>query len=772
MDHQRFRGPGFARHLRNYGGAAAAVLVAFAIAKALELALGPTALPPFITFYPTVLVVGLAFGWGPALLATAAGGAMAAVWIYPASIGGTASTTEDRLRLVQFLAMGVFMSVVAGLYARARRNALSYERELTLRKRTEAAQQEALGRFSAVLSILYGSVLLVSNEGRVELANRAFCSQFGLPGAPEDLTGLTSEQVIERIRHAYRDPERETRRIAEILEHGEPVRGEEVMMADGRTLLRDFTPISIAGQPFGRLWHQFDITEQRRTQEALRLSEEKFSQAFASNPAAIVLSRLSDGKLLEVNDTWVELTGHRREDVVGGSARTLGVWPTVEEAQRFVRALEEKGFLRGWEQRFFRKSGEAFVAQLSAQILIMNQEKVILSTLVDITERKRFEERMLQTQKLESLGVLAGGIAHDFNNILQAILGSAELAASQLPPGSAALPNLQVICRSAKRAGDLTRQMLAYSGKGRFQVEPLHLSDVIREMREMLGMSVSKKAVLRYTLAQELPSIRADLSQIRQVLMNLVINASESLGNQTGTIDIMTGSMDCDGASLGAVWSGEPLKAGTYVVLEVTDTGCGMDEATRLRIFDPFFTTKFTGRGLGLAAVMGIVRGHGGAIRVHSEPGKGTSFRLLFPSFVGAPTSLVRPDRSCQEWQGQGTLLLVDDEAGIRAVGRQMLGYLGFCVLTAADGRQALETLQAHRADITCVILDLTMPSMDGEETFREMRRLAPDLKVILSSGYNEQTVIQRWVGDGLAGFIQKPYELSTLERTLRSILG
>ncbi len=771
MDDQRVRGAGFNRHLRNYGGAMAAILAAFGIAKVLALALGPTTLPPFITFYPTVLIVGLIFGWGPGLLATVAGAALAVLWVYPTSIGA-AGTSEERLRLVQFLAMGAFMSVVAGLYTRARRNASSYQRELALRKRTEEAQQEALGRFSAVVSILYGSVLLVSNDGRVELANRAFCGQFGLTEEPEDLVGLTSEQLIARIRHAYQDPEREVRRIEAILKRGEPVRGEEVLMADGRTLLRDFTLISIEGQPYGRLWHQFDITEQRKTQEDLRLSQEKFSRAFASNPAAIVLSRLTDGKLLEVNDTWVELTGHRREDVIGRSARTLGVWPTAEEAQRFVKALEEMGFLRGWEQRFLRKSGEAFVAELSAQVLTINEEKVILSTLVDITERKRFEERMLQTQKLESLGVLAGGIAHDFNNILQAILGSAELAASQLPPASNVLSNLHEISRSAKRAGDLTRQMLAYSGKGKFQVEPLHLAEVIREMQDMLRMSVSKKAEVRYTLAEELPSIRADLSQIRQVLMNLVINASESLDNQTGAIDIVTGSMECDGAALGAVWSGEPLKAGTYVFLEVTDTGCGMDEATRLRIFDPFFTTKFTGRGLGLAAVMGIVRGHGGAIRVYSEPGKGTTFKLLFPAATETPRSLVRPDRSCEEWQGHGTLLLVDDEAGIRTVARRMLEYLGFCVLTASDGRQALDTLRSHLSDVACVILDLTMPTMDGEETFREMRRLAPDLKVILSSGYNEQTVIQRWVGDGLAGFIQKPYELLTLERTLKKILS
>jgi len=213
------------------------------------------------------------------------------------------------------------------------------------------------------------------------------------------------------------------------------------------------------------------------------------------------------------------------------------------------------------------------------------------------------------------------------------------------------------------------------------------------------------------------------------------------------------------------------MEKGRYVSLEVADTGVGMDAATQARIFDPFFSTKFTGRGLGLAAVMGIVRGHKGAIKVYSEPGKGTSFKLLFPAALTPAKPLDLSNTSCTEWQGKGTVLIVDDEEDIRVTGRQMLEYLGFCVLEAADGHKALVTLRAYSREITCVILDLTMPTMDGEEAFQEMRKIAPDLKVILSSGYNEQTVIQDWVGRGLAGFIQKPYHLSTLQVKLREVL-
>jgi len=352
------------------------------------------------------------------------------------------------------------------------------------------------------------------------------------------------------------------------------------------------------------------------------------------------------------------------------------------------------------------------------------------------------------------------------------ILGNADLARTVISPVSPVSSNLQEISRAAQRASDLCRQMLAYSGKGRFQVQPLDLGEVIREMGDMLRMSISRKVALNSTLASELPSIQADLSQLRQVIMNLVINASEAIGEVGGIINVATGVLDCDDVYLNTVWSGEQISEGRYVYLEVADTGCGMDEATRARVFEPFFTTKFTGRGLGLAAVMGIVRGHKGAIKVYSELGKGTTFKLLFPANPTPSSSLAHSEAACSEWQGHGTILLVDDEESIRIIGRQMLEHLGFCVLTAPDGRRALETLRVHLDEIICVLLDLTMPTMDGEEAFREMRKIHPKLRVILSSGYNEQSAIQQFVGRGLAGFIQKPYQLSTLELKLREILG
>ena len=382
--------------------------------------------------------------------------------------------------------------------------------------------------------------------------------------------------------------------------------------------------------------------------------------------------------------------------------------------------------------------------------------------------RRHMENQLLHAQKLESLGVLAGGIAHDFNNILMVVIGNAELALMRINKESPAVENLHRIEQAAVRAADLAKQMLAYSGKGKFVVENLDLNILLQEMLHMLEVSISKKAVLRLNQYASLPPVEADATQLRQIIMNLVINASEAIGDKSGVIAITTGCMDCDRSYLKGVWLDENLIDGLYVYLEIADSGCGMDKETMAKLFDPFFTTKFTGRGLGMAAVLGIVRGHKGAIKVYSEPGKGTSFKILLPA-SGKPSELFNHVRRHDGWQGSGTVLLVDDEETVRGIGAEMLKELGFTTITANDGRQALEIFKAT-PDISIVILDLTMPHMDGEQCFRELRQFKPDVKVIMSSGYNEQEVTQRFVGKGLAGFVQKPYKLSVLKEAIRKL--
>ena len=285
----------------------------------------------------------------------------------------------------------------------------------------------------------------------------------------------------------------------------------------------------------------------------------------------------------------------------------------------------------------------------------------------------------------------------------------------------------------------------------------------------VLEVSISKKAVLRLHQFRPLPTVEADATQLRQVIMNLVINASEAIGERSGVIAITTGCMECDRNYLTDVWLDENLHEGLYVSLERADTGCGMSKETMSKIFDPFFTTKFTGRGLGMAAVLGIIRGHKGAIKVYSEPGKGTSFKVPLPA-SSRPEELLHPDGRNDQWLGRGVVLLVDDEESIRALGGDMLRALGYEVVMAEDGRHALEVFRA-REDIVFVILDLTMPHLDGEQAFRELRRLKPDLKVVMSSAYHEQEVSRKFLGKGLAGFIRKPYNLSAL-RDVLSLIG
>jgi PAS domain S-box-containing protein len=397
----------------------------------------------------------------------------------------------------------------------------------------------------------------------------------------------------------------------------------------------------------------------------------------------------------------------------------------------------------------------------------------------DITEQKLaaadrqdFERKLQETQRLESLGVLAGGIAHDFNNLLTGILGNASLARLALPPSDEAQQYLGEIESVAVRAADLCKQMLAYSGKGRFQIQALDLSALVQDTAQLLHLTITKNAILRINLASDLPAVHADPTQLRQVIMNLIINASEALGGKSGTITLNTGLARVDATYAENASFPSDVTPGDYVYLEVSDNGIGMSPETQARIFEPFFTTKFTGRGLGLSAVLGIVRGHRGVMKVYSEVGKGTMFKLLFPAITGTASPLKPQPGTADEWRGTGTILVVDDEDTVRTVVSRMLETMGFTVVVAKDGSEAVSLLRSMPDKITGVLMDLTMPRMGGEDAFREMRAAKPDLRVILMSGFNEQDAINRFTGKGLAGFLQKPFKPDALRAKLREMLG
>jgi len=389
----------------------------------------------------------------------------------------------------------------------------------------------------------------------------------------------------------------------------------------------------------------------------------------------------------------------------------------------------------------------------------------------DVTERKRFSERLQQIQKLESLGVLAGGIAHDFNNLLTGIMGHASIALEDVPRGSHLHAELEKVVEAGERAATLTRQLLAYAGKGRFVIEPLNLSEVVQKISNLIRSSIPKTAELRLRLDHNLPPIDGDAAQIQQLVMNLVINGAEAIGaDQHGTVVVETSVKEVDRDYLQQTFGPTEVTPGRYVMLEVSDTGCGMDEATVSRIFDPFFTTKFSGRGLGLAAVMGIVRGHKGALRVYSAPGKGSSFKLLFPASKNeAPGS--EPSVVFADLTGEGTILVIDDEEMLRELVRSALTHYGYTVLLAQNGQEGLEIVRKYRTAISLILLDMTMPVMSGEETLRRLKQIEPDIPVILCSGYHEVEFEQLFALQGMEDFIQKPFTAQHLAERVKVTL-
>lgn len=393
-------------------------------------------------------------------------------------------------------------------------------------------------------------------------------------------------------------------------------------------------------------------------------------------------------------------------------------------------------------------------------------------------ERLALERQMFHSQKLESLGVMAGGIAHDYNNLLQSILGNIELASIKLDPDSSPHKYISNAMTSGKHAAHLTNLMLTYVGKGFINKKELNLNELVRENAEMLKTAASSAVSTELRLSEELPAICADEANIQQVVMNLIINATEAILVQPGFIRITTGVQDCDQAYLSGNLLDEKPAPGRFVFLEVSDNGCGMSEETIRRLFDPFFTTKFTGRGLGMSAVMGIIRLHNGALFVESRLGTGTTFRVLFPVAESTPRATstepapapaehaVIPEKLIS-----GTVLVVDDEKQVLRVCRKMVELCGFTVITACDGIDAITKFREHADEIVAVLLDLTMPNMDGITAMGEILSIRPGIKVILSSGFNEAELSERITNHAPAGFIRKPYTMSVLETELRRIV-
>ena len=512
-------------------------------------------------------------------------------------------------------------------------------------------------------------------------------------------------------------------------------------------------------------------SERKRAESALQETESRF-RSMADSAPVMIWTAGRDKNWNYTNKRWLDFTGLTIEESQGSAWRSLihtdDVQRTTEAYDRAFQNRQEMAI----EYRMRGKDGEyCWIVNRAVPRFDSDGEFFgFIGSCTDINDVKKTEERLRHSAKLESLGVLAGGIAHDFNNLLTGILGNASLVLEEIPENSGAVPFVENIVHASETAAQLTRQMLAYSGKGRFVIEHVDISREIREILPLAEAALAKAVDIRLELSERLPRVEADPSQIQQLVMNLTINAAESVTpQQTGRINISTSLVRVDESLTQSMLPAFIVQPGHYVLLCIRDNGSGMDTATRARIFDPFFTTKFTGRGLGLAAVSGIVRGHKAGLALDSQPGFGTEFRVYFPiSMSDVPAE--REAKPKRELTGSGTILVVDDEALVTRTARLTLQRYGYTVLTAQNGREAVDLFRALAPEIDLVLLDMTMPVLAGDAACTEIKAIRPEVPVIATSGFTEAEATGRF-GMAVDAFIQKPYRAVQLAETVLEVL-
>ncbi|HJT86658.1 MAG TPA: PAS domain S-box protein [Bryobacteraceae bacterium] len=500
-----------------------------------------------------------------------------------------------------------------------------------------------------------------------------------------------------------------------------------------------------------------------------------WAQVLTETAADGIITIDGSNTIVFANAAAGRIFGYTREELTGTDiTRLMPEHLRSRHREGLSRYIETGERRLNWHAVLFaglHRDGHEIPLEISFGEYRQSAHPLFVAIIRDVSERKALEEKLRQTAKLESLGVLAGGIAHDFNNLLTGVLGNVSLALEQLGENHQTAPSLRGAVAAAERAANLTRQLLAYAGKGQLAVERTDVCALVREMSALVQTSIPKHVRLRLDLEEGAAYVQADVAQLQQLIMNLVINGAEAIpSDREGVVLVLIRSQHLGTKNLEALGAGE-LPAGAYVMVSVHDNGSGMDESTAGRIFDPFFTTKLTGRGLGLAAVLGIVRGHRGALKVFSTPGEGTTFKVLLPANAGAQagpgTRAVEPGGAVPGW-----VLVVDDEPVVRKVAATTLERNGYSVITAENGRQGVERFREWNHNLTAVVLDMTMPVMSGEEALEQMRGINPHVPVILSTGYSEAEATQRFRGKGLAGFLQKPYTAAALAGKIRAIEG
>ena len=627
-------------------------------------------------------------------------------------------------------------------------------REISERKRLEAANAQ----LTAVIRSSEDAIISTDVDGRIKTWN----------DAAERTFGYTAAEAIDRYIGwlAPPDCQKEESEILAKVKSGERIdHYETVRTKNGAGPIHvSLTVVPIRdrqGNLLGASYIAREMTERRR----LEAANAQLAAIIQSSEDAIVSKDLT-GMIQTWNAGAERVYGWEPSEAIGRNIAFLLPPGRINEEQEILATLRRGGRVEHFETTRLRKDGRLIDVSLGISPIRDSAGRIIGASHVarDVTERKGFELQMQQAQRLESLGVLAGGIAHDFNNLLTGVIGNASLIAELLPSADPLKPLVDDVTSAAERAASLTAQLLAYSGKGQFVIGPVDVDLLINEISGLVRASISKNVAMVLDLGHSAPPVEGDQTQLHQLVMNLILNGAEAIGEEGhGTVIARTGSQLLTDADTRGAYAADALVPGEYAVIEVGDDGCGMDEETKAKIFDPFFTTKFLGRGLGLAAAMGIVRAHKGAIRVRSTPGAGSTFTVLLPA--------ITTNRRSKLAASKGTVLVVDDEEVVRKTAKVCLERHGYNVLTAANGIEAMERFGEARSQIVLVLLDLTMPVMGGEEALRRLRDAGANVPVVLSSGYTEADARKRFTLDGLAGFVQKPYTSTELIEKLESVL-
>jgi PAS domain S-box-containing protein len=639
------------------------------------------------------------------------------------------------------------------------------QHDLQERTRTERQLREQGEMRRMLFDQAPGGVVLCDLQLRLLEVNEAFCHMLGY--TREELLQLTINQI------SHPDDLQKTQEGARRVATGQidlNLMEKRYVRKDGSILdamvsvglIRDEnnTPKFLVG-------HITDVTKRRRAESELQLRQKQLDTILANTPVILFVVdpqgtvTFSEGAgLASIGSKPGQSVGKSfydryaaRPDIIADARRALA-------GEVFAAQRELNGAVFETHYTPIRDAGGKVSGMIGIGFEITERGK-------SRRERERMERQMLDMQKLESLGVLAGGVAHDFNNLLTSILGNASLARLALGEASPVLYNLGQIEQASQTAASLCQQLLAYSGRGRLDTSEIDLGSLIQESTDLLRLSVGNQVRLQFEFAPQLPTIMADPAQVRQVLLNLVLNASEAVNRRDGVIQITTGLLTVDAAWLAGARIGQDIRPGEYVGLEISDNGPGLSVETQARIFDPFFSTKAKGRGLGLAAALGIMRSHQGALHLWSQAGQGTKFSLAFPPH-GQRAPQKEPVADGRNWRGRGRILIVDDEEAVRATAAQMTAYYGFEVRQASSGQQALEFVRESPTPFNLVLLDLTMPGMDGFATFSAIRQLRPDQRIVVFSGYSEQDAKKRFAGQNLTGFLQKPFSADALRDVLR----